>query len=85
MIKVKRVGEVTLYAVDDKSLADVLKRVGIYDDVVNGKARCYFCGQPVAMENLGGLFKHEGLVRVACSNIKCLYEAAWLTAKQRTQ
>ncbi len=81
---VKRIGEITLYAVDDKSLVGVLEKLGIYQDVAAGRTRCHFCGKPVAMQNLGGLFKHEGKVRVVCNNIKCLYEAAWLTAKRRT-
>ena len=80
---VKRIGEITIYAVDDKSLVGVLERLGIYQDVVAGRTRCHFCGRAVAMQNLGGLFKHEGQVRVVCNNIKCLYEAAWLTAKRR--
>ncbi len=81
---VRRIGEITLYAVDDRSLVGVLQKLGIYQDVVAGRTHCYFCGSAVAMQNLGGLFKHEGLVRVVCNSIKCLYEAARLTAKRRT-
>jgi len=80
---VRRIGEITLYAVDDRSLIGVLERLGIYQDVVAGRTRCYLCGGAVTMQNLGGLFKHEGQVRVVCNNIRCLYEAAWLTAKRR--
>jgi hypothetical protein len=79
----KRIGEITLYAVDDKDLTDILKRLGIYDDVSSGRTRCYFCNRPVTMENLGGLFKHEGQIRLVCNDIRCLYEAAWLTARRR--
>jgi hypothetical protein len=81
---VRRIGEIAIYAVDDKSLADVLKKAGIYQDVAAGRAQCYFCGRSVTTQNLGGIFKREGKVRVVCSNIKCLYEAAWLTARRRT-
>jgi hypothetical protein len=81
---VRRIGEITIYAVDDKSLVDVLKKAGIYQDVAAGRARCSFCGAAVAMRNLGGLFKQEGLVRIVCNDIRCLYEAAVLTARRRT-
>ncbi len=83
MLRVKRIGEITIYAVDDRSLVDVLEKLGIYQDVTAGSARCYICGRPVAVESLGGLFKHEGQVRLVCNDIKCLYEAARLTAKRR--
>ncbi len=83
MLKVKRIGEIVLYAVDSRSLVDVLEKLGIYRDVAAGATHCYICGRPVAVESLGGLFKHEGRVRLVCNDIKCLYEAARLTAKQR--
>ena len=79
----RRVGEIVIYAIDDKNLADVLKKVGIYQDVAAGRLHCYICGRSVAMQNLGGLFKHEGQIRLVCNDIKCLYEAAVLTAKRR--
>jgi hypothetical protein len=81
---VKRIGEITIYAIDDRNLVDILKKVGIYQDVAAGRTRCHFCGVAVTMQNLGGLFKHEGQVRVVCNDIKCLYEAAWFTARRRT-
>jgi hypothetical protein len=80
----KRIGEIVLYAVDDKSLVGVLERLGIYQDVAAGRARCRFCGVVVTMQNLGGLFKHEGQVRLVCNDIRCLYKAAMLTARRHT-
>jgi hypothetical protein len=80
---IKRIGEITLYAVDDRDLADVLKKLGIYQDVLVGKSSCYFCRRSVTLQSLGGLFKHEGQIRLVCNDIKCLYEAAWLTAGKR--
>jgi len=77
----RRVGEITLYAVDD--MPSILKRLGLYEDAEAGRLRCHFCGRPINLHNIGGLFKHEGQVRVVCNDIKCLYEAALLTAKKR--
>jgi len=79
----RRVGEIVVYAIDDVNLADVLRKVGIYQDVMAGRLHCYICGGTVTMQNLGGLFKHEEQVRLVCNNIRCLYEAAVLTAKRR--
>jgi hypothetical protein len=79
----RRVNEITIYAIDDKNLVGVLEKLGIYQDVVAGRTRCHFCGNTVTVQNLGGLFKHEGQIRLVCNNIRCLYEAAWLTARRR--
>ncbi len=83
MLRAKRIGEITLYVVDDRSLVGVLEKLGIYQDVAAGRARCYICGRPVSVESLGGLFKHEGQIRLVCNDIRCLYEAARLTAERR--
>ena len=82
-LKAKRIGEITLYAVDDRNLAEILKKLGIYGDVAAGRLRCHVCGKPVTMQNIGGIFKHEGQVRLVCNDISCLYSAAWLTARRR--
>jgi hypothetical protein len=63
-------------------MASVLRKLGMYEDAEAGKLSCYFCGKRIGLQNIGGLFKHEGQVRVVCNNIKCLYEAAWLTARR---
>jgi len=76
----RRIGEITLYAVDDKDLTNILEKLGIYQDAVAGKLQCYFCGRAVSMRNLGGIFKHRGQICIVCSDVKCLYEAAVLTA-----
>jgi hypothetical protein len=82
-LKAKRIGEITLYAVDDRNLVDILKKLGIYQDVAAGRSRCYICGRSVTMQNLGGIFKHEGQIRLVCNDIKCLYKAAQLTTRRR--
>jgi hypothetical protein len=43
-LKAKRIGEITLYAVDDRNLVDILKKIGIHQDVVAGRLHCYICG-----------------------------------------
>ncbi len=37
---VRRIGEITIYAVDDKSLVGVLEKLGIYQDVAAGRTSC---------------------------------------------
>jgi hypothetical protein len=64
-------------------MAGILKKLGMYEDAEAGRLQCYFCGKPVNLQNIGGLFKHEGQVRTVCNDIKCLYEAAWLNSTKR--
>ena len=47
------------------------------------RGRCYFCGVPVGLGNLGGVFRYEGRVYLVCNSVKCLYEAAWRIASKR--
>jgi hypothetical protein len=69
--------EIDLYLTDD--MPGILKRLGLLEDAEAGKLSCYFCGKPVNLQNIGGIFKHEGKVCVVCNDIKCLFEAAWLS------
>jgi hypothetical protein len=55
--------EIDIYFTAD--MADVLKKLGMYEDAEAGRLRCYFCGRQVNLQNIGGLFKHEGQVRSA--------------------
>jgi len=73
--------EIEIYATDD--MPGILKKLGMFEDAEAGRLRCYFCGKPVSLQNIGGIFKHEGQIRVVCNNIKCLYEAAWLSHAKR--
>jgi len=72
--------EIAIYLTADMS--GILKKLGMYEDAESGRLRCYFCGRPVNLQNIGGVFKHEGQVRVACDDIKCLYRAAWLASRK---
>jgi hypothetical protein len=72
--------EIEIRFIDD--VAGVLKKLGMFEDAEAGRLRCYFCGRSVDLQSVGGLFKHEGQIRAVCLDIKCLYEAAWLTSRK---
>lgn len=73
--------EIVLYFTSD--MPGILKKLGMFEDAEVGRLRCYLCGRPVSLQNIGGIFKHEGQIRVVCNNIKCLYEAARLNYARR--
>ncbi|MCU7787505.1 hypothetical protein ODS41_06195 [Pyrobaculum sp. 3827-6] len=73
---------VVVKAVHDTDLVDVLKRLGLYEGVVGGRYRCFVCGRPITVDNLGGMFKSkDGRINLVCSDVKCLVAAAEITAR----
>jgi hypothetical protein len=75
--------EIVIYFITDDVLTDVLKKLGMLEDAEAGRLRCYLCGKSVGMQNIGGIFKHGGQIRIVCNDIKCLYQAAWQTAQAK--
>ena len=74
--------KVVLKAIHDVDLVKVLKKLGIYNDVVEGRCRCFVCGRRITLENLGGMFKsRDGRINLVCDDIKCLFTAAEITSK----
>jgi len=75
---------VTITAIHDSDLFKVLKKLGLYEGVAEGRFRCFVCGRRIDFENLGGLFKSgDGKIHFVCSNVKCLVTAAEITSKMR--
>jgi membrane protein implicated in regulation of membrane protease activity len=76
-----KVEKIVLKAVDDEVLVKVLKRYGVYDDVVNGRSTCYVCGRRIQeIDGIGGMFMDKtGRLNLVCNNIACLYRATWIT------
>ena len=68
--------EIVIAAIHDADLVSVTKKVGVYEDLAEGKARCLICERPVSLENLGGLIKVGGRVRVVCEDPRCIWVAA---------
>ena len=69
--------KVTLKAVHDTDLIKVLKKLHIYELIIQSRCRCSICGRAINLENLGGLYKDDdGDVQVVCNDIRCLYNAA---------
>jgi len=81
-----RRNRVMITAIHDSDLLKVLKRLGLYEGVVEGRFRCFVCGRRIDFENLGGLFKsRDGEIHFVCNNAKCLAIAAEITSKMRKE
>ena len=63
-------------AVHDVDLERVLRRLGLYEKLAREELGCAVCGRPLSLENLGGIYKENGEVKLVCNRIECLTEAA---------
>ena len=70
-------------AIHDSDLEKVLKKLGLYERLVRGELKCAICGRPLTLENLGGLYRENGEVKLVCNRIECLVEAAERVRRNR--
>jgi len=68
--------EAVVKAVHDTDLEKVLRKLGLYEKLLNGELRCAICGSPLTLEDLGGLYRMNGEIKLVCGRIQCLVEAA---------
>jgi hypothetical protein len=50
-----RFRNVEVPAISGEILPEVLKRLELYEDIVNGRAKCYICGRQVTLETIGAI------------------------------
>lgn len=65
-----------LQAVHDDDLQSLLTSLGVYDDVINGKCLCQYCGQVITLDNLGALIPCEGRIVFTCNEHSCIIKMA---------
>lgn len=65
-----------IVAIDEKDLPRVLARLGVYDDVINGRAKCYICGRQLTMDNIGVIMGVNGKPVLICDNNVCIAKAS---------
>ena len=63
-------------AIHDSDLKKVLRKLRLYEKLTRGELKCAICGCPLTLDNLGGLYRENGEVKLVCNKIKCLVEAA---------
>ncbi len=61
----------TVRAVHDDDIENLLRDLGIFDDVLEGKLTCDVCDEQVTLAKVGAIFVRDGVVRIACTNEDC--------------
>ena len=64
-------------AVHDNDLVGVLKKLGVYEGIVNKMYSCIICGKKITLDNLGAIVRLDS-VKFVCDDPTCLYKAAKL-------
>lgn len=67
----RKVSEITLKAVLDQDVEELLKNLGLLDEMRSGSLTCALCGNPISLEIFSGVFKKNGEIRVFCGELLC--------------
>lgn len=74
---------VVVKAIHDSDLEKVLRKLGLYERLTRGELHCSICNRTLTLENLGGLYKEGGEVKLVCNRIECLVKAAEAVSRSR--
>lgn len=69
--KEKRAKE-TVNAVHDDKFEGFLRKLGVYDDVINGRKKCKFCGEAVNYDHISSVFAESGDIKFVCEKPGCI-------------
>lgn len=75
-----------LDVVHQRDLDKLLKRMGIFEDIAQGKKKCKFCERVVDRQNLYSVLPESGAVNVVCDAPECITALlAYLDEKNLTR
>jgi hypothetical protein len=61
----------TVKMVHDDDLVNLLKSLGVYNEVASGKFRCLYCGQIITIDNLNSIVPFEQQIGFTCDARDC--------------
>lgn len=77
-----RFRSVEVPTISEEILPEVLKRLELYEDVVNGRAKCYICGRQVTLDTIGAISMVNGKPVLICIKPSCIGRASYTTKRQ---
>lgn len=63
--------EEIIKAVHDQDLEKLLNKLGLLEQFQQGLLRCGFCDKVVTFDNLQGIYKEGGEIKMACDSPSC--------------
>jgi hypothetical protein len=82
MLSKYRFRDVEVSAISEDILPEVLKKLELYEDVVNGHAKCYICGRQLTLDTIGAIAMLDGKPVLICSKPSCIGRASLIVKKQ---
>lgn len=70
-IKEKRARE-TVNAVHEDHFESFLRKLGVFDGVMNGVKKCKFCSEVVEYEHISSVFAESGDIKFVCEKPECI-------------
>ncbi len=71
-----------LKAVHDDDLEGLLISLGVYESIVQGSRKCFFCDNTIKMNDIGSILPLDGTIQLSCNKEECLQKMVELGVKQ---
>jgi hypothetical protein len=71
-------------AISDEVLPQLLVRLKVYDDIVNGKMKCRICGRTLTLDTIGAIGMLNGELILVCDKLSCISKASILFSESKT-
>ena len=68
-------------AISEEILPEVFKKLELYEDVVNGRAKCYICGRQLTLDTIGAIAVLDKKPVLICSKPSCISRASLIIKK----
>ena len=66
---------VEIPAIYEEDLQKVLEKLGVLQDILQDKVRCFICEKKITLDNFGGIVKIRGNLKIVCDNPACIETA----------
>ena len=71
LLFLRRIRSQEVLAVYDSDLDGLLKKLNLYDDVINGRFHCQNCGCIITRKNLGFIINENNAILIYCISTGC--------------
>ena len=61
----------TIKAVYDSDLVMLLKKLYVFEDVVNGRCKCMFCNTTITLDTIDSIIPNEDEISFSCNSHAC--------------
>ena len=71
--------DIEVPAIYEEDIKRILNKLGILEEITQGKAKCFICDKKISLDNFGGVVKIKGNLKVLCDDPICIETAIEIT------